>query len=479
MKFGIEPRSASRSEAASPVSQDSPASSARSTYALYAVCFGFFLVLLDTTALNVALADIEREFGGAITGVQWVANSYTIVFAGFLLSCGALGDRFGAKRCFEIGLFVFALMSAVCAFSPGIDFLIIARGFQGLGAAVMLPASLAVLAHTYPHPDARARAIAIWASIVSLGFAAGPALGGLLTSLWGWRSIFWINVPTGLVALFMVRAYVDETTLRLRRRIDWLAHGAAAASLFALSYALIEAGSSGWTSLRVAGAFGAAIVLGLGFLLHERRTPDPVLPGALFSSALFSVCTAIGLLLNFTMYGALFIESLYLQNERHLNALHAGLVILPFTAFPTITTRVIARYSGRRYMIRRLVTGLLLGGVGSAVLATTPGRPGYAAILTGLALMGMAMGTIMPPMTAGVLTSSATDRSGLASGILNAARQVGGTLGIAFMGTLVQMFPRQGFAASLAISAGIYLAMAFITWRIPPPATSDTPASIQ
>ena len=473
MKFGIESRRPDLAEAAS------AASSARSTYALYAVCFGFFLVLLDTTALNVAIADIEHEFGGAITGIQWVANSYTIVFAGFLLSCGALGDRFGAKRCFEIGLFVFALMSALCAFSPGIGFLIAARSLQGLGAAIMLPASLAVLSHTYPHPDARARAVAIWASIVSLGFAAGPALGGILTSLWGWRSIFWINVPTGLLALFMVRAYVDETTLRLSRRIDWVAHAAAAAGLFALSYALIEAGSAGWNSYRVEYAFAGAIVLALGFLLRERRTPDPVLPAALFSSTLFSVCIAIGLILNFTMYGALFIESLYLQNDRHLSALHAGLVILPFTAFPTITTRVIVRYSGRRYMIRRLVAGLLLGAAGSAVLATTAESSGYAAILTALALMGMAMGTIMPPMTAGVLISSATDRSGLASGILNASRQVGGTLGIAFMGTLVQIFHRQGFAASLAISAAIYLAVALITSRIRHPIASDPSTPIE
>jgi len=176
-------------------------------YGLYAICFGFFLVLFDTTALNVAIAAMHREFGGTISALQWIVSAYTIVFASLVLTCGALGDRYGARRLYQLGLTIFTVMSLACALSPNVALLIAFRMAQGLGAAMMLPASLALLSHLYPDPRARARAVSFWASIVSLGFAAGPALGGVFTSVFGWRSIFLLNVPTGLVALLMVRAF--------------------------------------------------------------------------------------------------------------------------------------------------------------------------------------------------------------------------------------------------------------------------------
>src|SRR5678815_6120140 len=191
-------------------------------YGLYAICFGFFLVLFDTTALNVAVASMHREFGGTMSGLQWIVNAYTIVFASLVLTCGALGDRYGAKRLYQLGLGLFTAMSLTCALSPSVGFLVVMRMGQGLGAAMMLPASLALLSHAYPNPLARARAVSFWASIVSLGFAAGPALGGVFTSYFGWRSIFLLNVPTGLVALLMVRAFIEETRGTRDGTIDWL-----------------------------------------------------------------------------------------------------------------------------------------------------------------------------------------------------------------------------------------------------------------
>jgi len=174
-------------------------------YALYAICFGFFLVLLDTTALNVAAASMERDFGSTISGLQWVVNSYTLAFASLVLTAGAAGDRFGAKRAYQFGLVLFTAMSFACGLAPTVSALIALRMLQGVGAAAMLPASLALLSHAFPDARARASAIAFWASIVSLGFAAGPALGGLLTSAFGWRAVFFINVPVGVVALMMIR----------------------------------------------------------------------------------------------------------------------------------------------------------------------------------------------------------------------------------------------------------------------------------
>jgi MFS transporter, DHA2 family, methylenomycin A resistance protein len=438
---------------------------AGSKYGLYAICFGFFLVLLDTSALNVAIVSMQREFGGAMNGLQWVVNSYTIVFASFLLACGALADRFGAKRCYQLGLFLFTAMSLLCALSPGIGFLIGARSFQGLGAAIMLPASLAVLTHTFPNPEERARAVSFWAGVVSLGFAAGPALGGVLTTYFGWRAIFWINVPTGLTALAMVYKFIGESKAANPRRIDLAGQASAAGALFSISYGLITAGNAGWTSPRVLMSFAGAIALVTALVVVERKSASPVLPRSLFSSAVFSMCIAMGMLLNFGIYGTLFIESIYLQDTRHLDALSAGLMILPFTVLPTITTRLITRYSGRRHVLPRLVAGELVAAAGAAVLAVSLWSHGYWAILLGLGLWGIAMGVIMPAMTAGVLISSEAHNSGLASGILNSARQVGGTLGVALMGTLVQIFRIQGMLLSFGATLVLLLLMAAITLR--------------
>lgn len=441
-------------------------SDARRRYGLYAICFGFFLVLLDTTALNVAVAAMQREFGGSMGGLQWVVNSYTIMFASFLLTCGAMGDRFGARLLYQIGILLFTLMSLLCALSPGVGFLIGMRMLQGLGAAIMLPASLSLLSHLYPNPDERARAVAFWAAVVSLGFAAGPALGGVLTYYFGWRSIFLINVPVGIIALGMVRRFVNETRVLNPRHIDWMGQGAASLVLFCVTYGLIEAGGAGWTAPVILAAFALALVMAIIFVLIERYSSSPVLPGRLFSNRTFSVCVAVGAVLNFGMYGILFIESIYLQNVRHLSALWTGLLILPFTVLPTVTTRLIVRYSDRAHLRWRLVIGHLLAAVGAGTMGLTLWIPGYWLVLLGLGLLGVSMGCIMPAMTAGVLTSSSTETSGLASGILNSARQVGGTLGVALMGTLVQRHQEQGFAWSIALMLVCYLLIGGLVLRL-------------
>src|SRR5678816_191643 len=297
-------------------------------YGLYAICFGFFLVLFDTTALNVAIAAMHREFGGTISALQWIVSAYTIVFASLVLTCGALGDRYGARRLYQLGLTIFTVMSLACALSPNVALLIAFRMAQGLGAAMMLPASLALLSHLYPDPRARARAVSFWASIVSLGFAAGPALGGVFTSVFGWRSIFLLNVPTGLVALLMVRAFIEETRGTRDGTIDWLGQLGVSLTLWALSYALIEAGNAGWAAPRVLAAFAASITLAGVSALTERRSVPPVL----FSRPAFVACVGAGVVVSLGTYGILFTESIYLQNVRHLSALATGAMIVPLTA---------------------------------------------------------------------------------------------------------------------------------------------------
>lgn len=438
-------------------------SSTAARIGFYAVCMGFFLVVLDTTALNVAIGEMQKEFGSSVTRLQWVVNSYTMVFASLLLTCGAVGDRFGSRRFYQIGLMLFTGMSLLCALSPGVNFLITMRVLQGLGAAIMLPASLALLSHAFPHPEDRTKAVSYWASIVSLGFAAGPVLGGVLTNFLGWRSVFWLNVPIGLVTFVLVRMFVEETKEKNPKHIDWVGQALICSALFCLTYALIEAGGLGWTHTEVLIAEGLAVLLAGAFMLVEKRSESPVLPGFLFANSTFSTCIAIGVILNFGSYGVLFVESIYLQSVRHLNAFAAGMVILPLTLVPAITTRLIVRYSGRRYLKPRLIAGLLVGAIGAVVLLFTLKNPGYGTIVTGLSLMGVTMGCVMPAITAGVLASSPPQTSGVASGILNSARQVGGTLGVAVMGSLYQRSHTQGLTLSFALVLITFVLMAGAT----------------
>jgi len=425
-------------------------------YGLYAICFGFFLVLFDTTALNVAVASMHREFGGPMSGLQWIVNAYTIVFASFVLTCGALGDRYGAKRLYQLGLGLFTAMSLGCALAPSVGVLIALRMLQGLGAAAMLPASLALLRHAFRDPLERARAVSFWASIVSLGFAAGPALGGVFTSAFGWRSIFLLNVPTGIAALLMVRAHIDETDTSGARSLDWMGQLSVSLSLWALSYALIEAGNAGWSAPRVLIAFAMTIAFAVACAATEKGSESRVFPPALFSRSAFVACLAAGIVLNVGAYGILFVESIYLQNVRHLSALATGAMIVPLTLAPTVTTRLIDRYVPDMHFKPRLVAGQIIGLLGAAILIVSVLAPATIFILLGLLLIGVSLGYVTPAMTTGVLAASPASMSGLASGILNAGRQVGGAVGVALMGTLVEMHATSGMVVAFAIALVLF-----------------------
>jgi DHA2 family methylenomycin A resistance protein-like MFS transporter len=439
-------------------------------YGLYAICFGFFLVLFDTTALNVAVESMHRELGGSMSGLQWIVNAYSIVFASLVLASGALGDRYGAKRLYQLGLGLFTTMSLGCTFAPNVRWLVVLRMVQGLGAAMMLPSSLALLSHGYPDPRDRARAVSFWASIVSLGFATGPALGGVFTSYFGWRSIFLLNVPTGLVAMVMVHTFIGETRANRARRLDWPGQLCVSLALWALSYALIEAGNAGWAAPRVLAAFAATILLAGICALTERGSASPVFPSALFARPGFVACIAAGMVLSLGTYGILFVESIYLQSVRHLGALATGAAIVPLTLLPTVTTRLLDRFRADMHFKPRLVTGQLLAVAGTATMALSVWASWIAVTLLGFGLLGVALGYVTPAMTTGVLTTSPPAMSGLASGILNAGRQVGGAIGVALMGTLVQMHHDLGMVVSFAVALALFAVVAWWASRsIPEP----------
>ena len=344
--------------------------------ALFVVCFGFFLVLLDTTALNVAVPDLGREFGQGLSSLQWVVNSYTLVFASLLLAGGALGDRIGSRTVYQLGLALFGLSSLASALAPSLPTLIGARVAQGLGAALMLPASLALLSQIFPDLEQRSHAVSVWANTVSIGFAAGPSLGGILTSALGWRSIFWLNVPVALVAVWLNHRLIPNRKVGKTRPIDWSGQISLGLALLALTDGFIQAGRVGWLDPSVLLAFGASGVLVGCFLYFERRSSWPVLPGFLFKQRLFSYCLGVGFALNFGMYGILFVESIYLQNVTELSPWLTGLVITPFTLFPTFASRALSRRNGPRYLRIRLVSGVAVAAVGSIFLVLGTGPSG-------------------------------------------------------------------------------------------------------
>jgi MFS transporter, DHA2 family, methylenomycin A resistance protein len=436
---------------------------------LFAVCFGFFLVLLDTTALNIATPALGHEFGNRISDLQWVVNSYTLVFASLLLAAGAIGDRAGVKRSYQVGLILFTGASLLSALSTSLPVLIFARVMQGLGAAIMVPASLAILSHTFPDAAERGQAVSSWANTASLGFAAGPVLGGVLTAWIGWRSIFWLNVPVGIIAIWLNRRWIEEARVDSPRRIDWAGQATLGFALLALTYGLIEAGRQGWNSAVALAGFSCFILSVALFVWLERRSNHPVLPGFLFSKTTFSACISVGFILNFSMYGILFLESFYLQNALSLGAFAAGAVITPFTLGPTIASRLLSHRNGLPYLRPRISLGFAVAAIGSATLVASTFFPALWLVAAGLGILGAAMGSIMPAMTAGVLISSDPKHAGLASGLLNSARQVGGTVGVALLGAIMQSFPlTTGFAWATGLTAVVLLVTAHISRRFLP-----------
>jgi MFS transporter, DHA2 family, methylenomycin A resistance protein len=405
---------------------------------LLAVSLGYLMVILDATAVTVALPALRADLGGGVSGLEWVVDGYTLVFAALLLSAGALGDRIGTRRVFFAGLSVFTLASAGCGAAPSVAALVAARVLQGAGAALLVPSSLALLRAAYPDQAARARAIGAWGGIGGIGAASGPVLGGALVTAVSWRAVFLVNVPVALVALVLTLRCVPAPARPERaRRLDLGPQVLVIAGLGALTLALIEAGPRGWSDPLVLTGFAAAAVALAAFVAAERRVPDPMLPLGLFRAPTFGGGSAVGLLINLGFYGQLFVVNLALQQERGYGALEAGLALLPEALMAivgsTLAGRAVARHGARGPTL----AGLAIGAAGLIALAEAAPHAPYALLVPGLLATGFGMSFTMPAATAAVIESAPADRAGVASGVLNAARQVGGTIGVALLGSIV------------------------------------------
>ena len=402
-----------------------------------ATSMAFVVGQLDVTIVNVALPAMGRELGAGVAGLQWVVDAYAVAFAAFMLSAGALGDRFGARRAFQCGMALFGLASIACAAAPGILALDAARVLQGLGAAVMLPNSLALLNHALARePARRARAIGYWTAAGAIAIALGPVLGGLLVAGVGWRAIFWVNVPLCLVGGWLSTRLHETPTGGAKPPLDLAGQVLATLALGALIATLIEARSLGLHDARIWLGAAATLVLGTALLLVERRAAAPVIATDLFALRDFRGAVFFGTVVNGTYYGAIFVIALFLQGARHFTPMQAGLAFLPLTAgfflSNVLSGSAIARFGTRKPMI----VGALVDLLGFGVLAFASTTQSLPLMLVGFLLIPSGMGLAVPAMTTTVLSSVDKSRSSLAAAILNTARQAAGAIGVAVFGAL-------------------------------------------
>jgi MFS transporter, DHA2 family, methylenomycin A resistance protein len=435
------------------VSEATPGSAAR-RLGLIAICCGFLIVTIDATIVNVALGPIVRDLGGSLAGAQWIVSAYTLAFATFLLTAGAWSDRIGSKRAFLTGLGVFAAASAACAVAPSIGTLIAARVAQGLGAALLMPCSLALIAHLFPAGPERRAALGAWGGISAIGMSAGPVLGGLLVDTVGWRTIFLVNLPVAAVAAVGVVAFVAETP-RHRHPFDLPGQALVIVALGCLSGGFILAGELGWAAVATLGLLAAGIVGGLALWQVERRVALPMIPPALFRNRQFSITVGVAGIFNFCMYGNLFCLALVYHEGLGLSPFDTGLSILPLTGVIGVIAFNSARIIGRLGEWRAMLVGFSCGATGALLLAIFGGDSVAATILCTVPFGGAALA--MQAMTALAMEDAPRERIGLASGVQNAARQAGGALGVALLGTLLTATGPIAMHVPLAVVCAFYL----------------------
>src|ERR671933_505495 len=409
----------------------------RKWWTLAAVAFGLFMIMLDNTVVNVALPSIRRSLGIDQAELEWVVNAYALTFGVLLLSGGKLADLLGRRRIFVAGLVVFTAASLVCGLAWSGGVLIGARVVQGLGAALMNPATLSIITATFP-PRQRGMAIGIWAGVSALALAIGPLVGGLLTQDIDWGWIFFINIPVGVAGVLASRIFIDESRDTSReQRLDFPGLLSSGVGLFALTLALIETNEHAWGSTLVLSLFALAAVALAAFVLLELHQRIPMLDLTLFRNRQFAGANTVMFLIGLAMFGIFFYNSLFLQRVLHYGAIKTGATFLPMTVliiFVAPAAGKVADRIGPRWLMgagMTLLTGSLL------LFATLDESSSWWDILPGLLVGGVGMAITMAPTTSAAMASVPVDKAGVGSAVINSMRQVGGSLGIAIMGTLV------------------------------------------
>ena len=403
---------------------------------LLTMCFALFMAMLDNTVVNIALPTLSTDLNAGVSGLQWIVDGYVLVFASLLLTGGILGDRYGRKRMFIAGLVGFTLASLGCGLSSSTGMLIAFRALQGVGAALLLPGTLSILTVTFPEHE-RAKAIGIWAGVSGLALSLGPTLGGWLVEHVGWESIFFLNVPIGILGVVVASRVVRESTAEDARQLDLGGLALGTAALFSMTYGLIEANQKGWGDPLIVTTIGASVVLFGAFIAFERRTAHPMMPLHFFKIPAFSAGNAVSFAISLGMFGTFFFASLYMQIVRGYSAFEAGVRFLPLTLMILVAAPNAGRYASKHGSRIPMIFGLATAGTGLLLLSFVGRTTPYLVMLPIFMVMGFGMASTMTPMTAAVMNAVGPQRAGLGSATTNTSREVGGVFGIALLGTLL------------------------------------------
>jgi len=416
-------------------------------YTLIAACFALFMAILDNLVVNVALPTISRDLDASTTQLQWIVSSYILVFASLQITAGGLGDRLGRKQWFVLGIAFFTGASVFAAFSQNVEMLILARALQGIGAAFILPLSLSLVSNAFP-PEERGKALGIWSAVSVSGLALGPVVGGLLVQYVSWHWIFLINVPIGILAILVTQAVVPEskdTTGDVSTDIPGtiLVTGAIAS----LTWGLIEAGERGWNDTVILSAFAIAAILGVAFVWVESRTEKPMVPLRFFKSPTFTGANIDAFAISFLIAGLAFFGTLYLQNVLGFSPVRAGMALIPMVIvmmFGAPASGALVNRVGARVLIS---FGMIVAGIGTLLYMRASVDGSYWDLLPSYLVMGLGMSFIFAPMTTAVLNSVESERSGVASAVNGAIREIGNVFGIAFLGTIMNRTYQDTFNA--------------------------------
>jgi EmrB/QacA subfamily drug resistance transporter len=414
-----------------------PAVHERRWLILGVLCLSLLIIVMDNTILNVAIPSLIVDLGATNSQIQWIVDSYVLVFAGLLLTTGSLSDRFGRKGALQLGIVLFGIGSAGAAMSTSGEGLIATRAFMGIGAAFIMPATLSILTNVFRDPRERGRAIAVWAGFSGLAVALGPITGGLLLEHFSWQSVFWVNIPIGLTALVLGAIFIPTSRDPEHRRIDPLGALLSFFGLTSLLFGIIEGPSKGWTDPVVIGSFVVAAVLLTSFLLWELHTSHPMLDLTVFRSARFSAGSGTITLVFFAMFGSLLLMTQYWQLVHGYSALEAGIRLLPFAMTMMIVAPLSARLVERQGTKRIVTLGLVLVATGLTLLSTIASDSPYPMVIGYFVVMAAGMGMVMAPATESVMGSLPRAKAGVGSAINDTTRQVGGALGVAVIGSVV------------------------------------------
>jgi EmrB/QacA subfamily drug resistance transporter len=412
-------------------------------------CMSLLIVGMDNTIVNVALPSIARSLHGTLADLQWTIDGYTVVLAGLLIMSGSMGDRFGRKRTFMTGLVVFVVASLLCSAAPSLGWLVTFRMLQAIGGSMLNPIAMSIITNVFTDPRERARAIGIWGGVVGLSLGLGPVVGGALTESVGWQSIFWINAPIGLAAFVLTAMFVPESRAARARRVDPVGQILVMTLLGTLTFAIIESPRSGWSSPAALIPLCVAAACLLGLFAYEPRRDEPLIEFRFFRSIPFAGATLTAVCAFGGYSGFLFLNTLYLQDVRGLSPLHAGLLTAPMAVMVLIGAPTSGRLVGSRGPRLPLVCSGLGIVVGALMIVDLTTSTSYALLIASYTIFGIGFGVVNPPITNAAVSGMPRSQAGVAAAFASTSRQIGATLGVAVIGSLVNAGTGRQIAAGL------------------------------